>query len=96
MRTCALLAAILILAGCGGGGGGNSCAAPDYACSEGEICQFEVASCGDLGAAGSCVAAPQACTEEIAPVCTCDGLTFQNECRALTGGHSVRGLGQCP
>lgn len=92
----AVLAAVLLPIGCGGGGGGNSCSAPDYSCGAGEFCQLEAGSCGAEGAGGSCVVIPSVCTQEFAPVCSCDGLTFSNQCFAEGGGHSTRGLGACP
>ena len=81
--------------GGGGGGGGNSCALDNLACPASEFCQFEAGECGDAGAPGSCSALASSCGGEVAPVCTCDGLTFSNECLAKAGGHSVRASGEC-
>lgn len=85
------------LIGCGGGGGGgsNSCAAPDYICPAGEFCKFELGACGALGVSGTCTTLPMACTADVAPVCSCDRLTFSNQCLAETGGHSIIALAEC-
>jgi hypothetical protein len=80
--------------GGGGGGGGDSCTAPDYSCPAGQYCRLESGTCDADGAGGSCEPIPETCTQEVAPVCSCEGLSFQNPCLAEAGGHSIRVVGQ--
>lgn len=91
-----LTGATLLFAGCGGGGSGSSCnVAAGSLCGAGEYCAYLDGTCGQSGESGSCVAIPTSCVAETAPVCTCDSLTFFNECLASQGGQSVKAVGEC-
>ena len=94
-----LVIGILSLASCGGGGGGGgggSCGgAGNTACPEGQFCKYEDLACGAIETTGSCQEIPLLCDTTVSEVCTCDGLTFDNECLAEQAGQSVAAAGQC-
>ena len=96
MRKYLSILGLFVLAGCGGGGGGgsDSCSLTDLTCPLGQVCQFDQGSCGDVGAPGTCVVPGVSC-DAVTTVCTCAGFTFNNECNAQNGGHSVRAAGDC-
>lgn len=80
----------LLVAGCGGGNG-SSCTTSD-SCAENQFCKFTSGCTGS----GTCVDVNQTCSNEIAPVCSCDNLTFFNECWADAAAQSVSSQGECP
>jgi len=86
-------AVLMCMAGCGGGGS-SSCTS-NLECSETEFCNFLDGACGAAGS-GECAEVPDVCTEVMAPVCSCDSLTFFNECWSFAAGQSVRSPGECP
>ncbi|NMC63600.1 MAG: hypothetical protein GYA55_10600 [SAR324 cluster bacterium] len=86
--------ATLTLFGCSGGGG-SSCTS-NAECSETEFCKLEIGTCGTSSASGSCQELPQTCTNEQVPVCSCEKLTFFNECWADAAGQSIQAKGECP
>lgn len=90
------LALTISLSSCGGGGSGSSCNVAEGAfCAAGEYCAYLDNSCGGPGASGSCMALPAGCQPDSAPVCTCDSLTFTNECFASQAGQSIKNAGEC-
>lgn len=65
-------------------------------CSAGEVCQYRLDTmCGAADEGGTCVVVPNDCAFEYAPVCACNGRTYQNTCRAQAAGVSVSHDGIC-
>lgn len=68
------------------------CGKDGEVCAPGEVCSVPT-GCGlDTGA---CVAKPDSCPDQDAPVCGCDGNTYQNSCIALAAGVNTAMLGEC-
>jgi len=61
-------------------------------CTTTDYCR-EPVGCGPNG---QCVERPVFCPSHFAPVCGCDGTTYQNSCRAAAAGASIRHDGACP
>lgn len=97
--TKAIILFVLILSsacgGGGGGGGGCNIAAGQF-CDIGKYCVYSNNSCGRDGSSGSCTDIPPTCDTVAATVCTCDSLTFINECFAAQAGQSIQAAGECP
>lgn len=84
--------AFLIFSGCGGGGGASCDLADGAACGPGEFCKAETGTCSG---SGKCESIPDACDTSVSEVCTCDRLTFFNECLASQAGQSLLSAGRC-
>lgn len=66
------------------------------ACSDGTFCDFPPeAGCGRADAPGTCQPQPELCPEIFAPVCGCDGVTYDNACFANAAGVSAETEGPC-
>lgn len=66
------------------------------ACGRGEFCDFgEDGQCGASDRTGICRPAPEVCPEIWAPVCGCDGKTYESECVANGNGIAVASQGEC-
>ncbi len=92
-----LVACSVVLAsvGCGGGGGGGSdCGGTaGNACPEGSYCKVELGLCGGEG---KCTEIPASCDPNLPPsVCSCEGISFFNECFAAQAGQGVQSIGDC-
>lgn len=73
--------------GCGGNKG--------KICSTGEFCQFAENRCGLAQDVGICTPMNQVCAPQVAPVCGCDGVTYQNDCQRQRAGVSAAHHGPC-
>lgn len=96
MRRILALSLGVLICGCGSGGGGGASCVLSSDCGADQYCQFAAGACGDDGNQGSCTElSGQACAEGGTPVCSCEGLTFFNECFAAAAGQSIRAQVDC-
>jgi len=81
----------------GGSGGDQVCGGLlGKGCAADEYCAFETsAACGAADQTGVCKSRPEGCPDIAAPVCACDGQTYDNECMAAFKGSSVLHNGAC-
>jgi hypothetical protein len=71
------------------------CGGPEaVACAEGSLCVHRVGACEET-AEGICIHRPEACPALHAPVCGCNGTTYENVCEALAAGVNVERRGAC-
>jgi hypothetical protein len=63
-------------------------------CADGTFC-FVEGSCGEADQGGACIAPPSSCPKILAPVCGCDGNTYENRCVAQRARMSIRSAGEC-
>lgn len=64
-------------------------------CSPGQFCQFLENRCIIANDIGACTPMDQTCGTEVAPVCGCNGVTYQNDCQRTRGGTSRAHTGPC-
>ena len=73
-------------AACGGEGGAT--------CPSGDFCKPPIGVCTS-GAPGHCTTPPPVCSKLHDPVCGCDGVTYDNACKADVAGVAVNHEGPC-
>jgi hypothetical protein len=68
-----------------------------FQCPTGTFCQYQPGQCTAMwGHAGTCTKKPVACKILIiAPVCGCNGKTYNNDCLRQSAGVSLRHKGKC-
>ncbi len=71
----------------------NECT-DDSACAEAGFCFSPQGECGAV--LGLCVKVPESCKEQQAPVCGCDGETYESACAASIAKVNVAEEGPCP
>lgn len=76
--------------------GGDDCGGlQGLTCGAGEFCDWDDNSCGAADQLGVCRPLPEACYLILAPVCGCDGITYDNDCIANDAGVSIAREGAC-
>ena len=74
---------------------GAACSATAACTGANEYCHMDEGKCSVADASGTCMKKPEACPEMSAPVCGCDGTTYDNACKASMAGVSVKAQGAC-
>ena len=65
------------------------------ACAVGQYCAFSPGLCGRGPTPGACRPKPAACAPSRAPVCGCDGNTYDSDCQAHAAGVDLAVMGGC-
>ncbi len=82
-----ILAALLLAPAVALFGGSVPCT-PSHPCPAWQFCRAPDGTC-DPSTIGSCEDLPTDCPTDVARVCACDGMTYENECLALAEGLSI-------
>ena len=66
------------------------------ACPEGQFCDIDIPNaCGGADLSGICRTPPQICTQQYDPVCSCDGVTYSNDCERQAAKAQLDHPGEC-
>ncbi len=75
----------------------GACSSPQTNCLTNADCTAsEYCAGAGCDVEGTCEARPQVCSSNVAPVCGCDGTTYDNACDAAEAGVRVASNGACP
>lgn len=64
-------------------------------CPDGQSCKYPIGKCNVADLSGTCVKTPEVCPTIHAPVCGCDGKTYDNACELLKAGVKEDHKGAC-
>lgn len=64
-------------------------------CPEDKFCEFPADSCEVRDLEGECLAVPDTCLAVVDPVCSCDGVTFDNDCERQKAHAQLDHTGPC-
>jgi hypothetical protein len=82
-------------ANAGNNGGSSNSGAVGAACRSGGACGEGLFCDAPCDGEGTCQPIPEVCPELFAPVCACDGQTYDSECFANGAGLGIFGPGEC-
>ena len=68
---------------------------PTAICGTGLFCESPAKECALSNARGTCQTTPQQCLATSAPVCGCDGKSYENDCHRRQAGQSLAHTGGC-
>jgi hypothetical protein len=69
--------------------------APVPICSKGLFCEMPAGSCNIADGVGKCARSEGACPDIFAPVCGCDGKTYENDCSRRASRAQLDHAGMC-
>ncbi len=76
-------------------GCGNDCGLAGQKCAPNQFCSFPPDTCFTADIGGKCKNIPQTCPTMPAPVCGCDGVTYDNVCKLESAAMSLWYEGEC-